>query len=95
MAHKLGPEEAEFVCLCLLVGSQAWIPFHLRLRIASENNCIDWLECKVGELGSAGEPVTGTPCGSTRETKLLYSIVNRLGSIPWVYQITRGAPDAA
>jgi hypothetical protein len=95
VAHKLGPEEAEFVGLCLLVGNQAWIPLHLRLRIASENNCIDWLECKVGELGNDGERVTGTPFGSTRETKLLYSVVNRLGSIPWTYQITRGSPPDA
>ena len=54
VARKLGPEEAEFVGLCLLVGSQAWIPLHFRLRIAPESDHIDWLDCKVGDLGNGG-----------------------------------------
>ena len=96
VARKLGPEEAEFVGLCLLVGSQAWIPLHFRLHIEPKNDCIDWLECKAGELGSDNERMAGAPYGSTSETKLLYSVVNRLESIPWAYKTTRGSPpDAA
>jgi hypothetical protein len=96
VARKLGPDEAEFVGLCLLVGNQAWIPLQFRLRIAPEGDYIEWLECKVGELGNGDGHLAGTPYGSTRETKSLYSVVNRLESIPWAYQVTRGSPpDAA
>lgn len=92
VARKVGPEEAEFVGLCLLVSDQTWIPLHVHLRITHGSDHIDWLECKVGEFGNGEERMVGTSYGSTRETKALYSVVNRLESISWVYRITRGSP---
>ncbi len=95
VARKVGPDEAEFVGLCLLVGNQTWIPLYVRVRIAPESDHIVSLDCKVGESGNGWTPMVGTPYGATRETKLLYSVVNRLESIPWAYRITRASPSDA
>jgi hypothetical protein len=95
LARKLGLEEAEFVGLCLLVDNQNWIPLYVRIRLAQKKDQIEWLECKVGESRNDDEGVAGTPYGSSRETKLLYSVVNRLESIPWAYKITQGSPSDA
>ena len=89
VARKLGPEEAEFIGMCLLVGSQTWTPFHLRLHISPQSDSIDSVECRLGESGSSNGGMVGTPHGSTRETKLLYSVAERLASIPWAYTFTR------
>ena len=95
VARKLGPEEAEFAGLLLLVGNQSWIPMHLRIRLAQEQDEFEWLECNVGEDRDDDEPLAGTLYGSNREAKSLHSVLNRLESIPWAFQITRGrASDA-
>ena len=95
VARKLGPEEAEFVGLCLLITDQTWTPLHLRLRIAPQSDNIEWLECKLGESGTGNGGMLRTPYGSTSDTKLLYSVVDRLESISWAYTITRGSPQHA
>jgi hypothetical protein len=95
VARKQDTDEAEFIGLCLLVGDQTWMPFHLRLRIAPKDDHIVSLECKVGELGMDNSLMIGTSYGSSRETKLLYSVVNRFESIRWAYTIKRGAASDA
>lgn len=95
VARKLGPKEAEFIGLCLLITDQTWTPLHVRLRIASQNDHIEWLDCRVGESGTGNGGMVRTPYGASRETKLLYSVVNRLDSIPWAYKVTRDSPEHA
>jgi len=95
VARKLGSEEAEFVGLCLLISDQTWTPLHVRLRIAPQNDKIAWLYCRLGESGTGNGGMLRTPYGSSRETKLLYSVVNRLEFIPWVYTVTHGSPEHA
>jgi hypothetical protein len=89
VARKLSSEEAEFVGLCLLVDSHTWVQLQLRLRIASQSERFDRLDCRVGELENHDRAMPGTPYGSTRETKALYSVEKRLASIQWAYVITR------
>lgn len=96
VARKVGPDEAEFIGLCLLISDQAWTPVHLRLRIAPQGESIEWLACKLGESGTGNGGMVRTPYGSSRETKLFYSVVDRLESIAWAYTITVGlSPHAA
>jgi len=95
VSRMVGPDEAEFIGLCLLISDQTWIPLHLRLRIAPQSDNIEWLECGLGESGADNGGMVRTPYGSLRRTKVLYSVVNRLDSIQWVYTITRGSPQHA
>jgi len=92
VARKTAPEEAEFFGLCILMTDQSWAPFHLRLRVSTQGDKIEWLECRLGESGTGNGGMLRTPYGSVNETKLLYSMAHRLESIPWAYRITRGAP---
>jgi hypothetical protein len=93
VARKTGPEEAEFIGLCILMSDQTWTPIHLRLRVASQSDNIEWLVCRLGESGTGNGGMLRTPDGTANETKLSYSIVNRLESIPWAYRVTRGARE--
>jgi len=97
VARKVGPEEALFIGLCLLISDQTWTPLHLRLRIAPQSDNIEWLVCRLGESGTGNGGMVRTPYGSSRQTtKLLNSVVDRLESIAWAYAITRGSsPHAA
>jgi hypothetical protein len=97
IARKVGPEEAEFFGLCLLISDQTWTPLCLRLRIAPQSENIEWLVCRLGESGTGNGDMVRTPYGSYRETtRLLRSVVDRLETIEWAYTITRGAsPPAA
>ena len=52
VARKFGPEEAEFIGLCLLISDQTWAAMHLRLRVAAQSDKIEWLECRLGESGT-------------------------------------------
>jgi len=91
VARKLRPEAAEFIGLCLLITDQTWTPLHLRVRIALQSDNIEWLDCKLGESGSGSGGLMRTPYGSSRENKLLYSVADRLESIPWAYTIAVGS----
>jgi hypothetical protein len=93
VARKVGPEEAEFIGLCLLISDQTWAAMYLRLRVASQSDKIEWLECRLGESGTGNGGMVRTPYGSSRETKLLYSVMNDPDSIQWAYTVTRGIPQ--
>jgi hypothetical protein len=69
VARKVGPEEAEFIGLCLFVGYQSWTALHLRLRLAPQIDSIDWLECKLGEPKNGR--LVEMPYASTGETKFI------------------------
>jgi ribosomal protein S18 acetylase RimI-like enzyme len=49
VARKTGPDEAELIGLCLLITDQIWTAMHLRLRLASSGDRIDWMELKLGQ----------------------------------------------
>lgn len=90
VARKVGPDEAEFVGLGLLISDQSWTPLHLRLRVASQDERIDWLELKLGESGSGSGGIVRTPDGAKHEAKVLHRLATRLESIDWAYAIQRG-----
>jgi hypothetical protein len=91
IARKLGPGEAEFVGLCLLISDQSWTPIHLRLRVSSRSDTFESLALDVGERGSGPGGMARTPYGSSQEAKLLHSVAPRLDSIDWAYSTERGA----
>ena len=95
VARKVGPHEAEFVGLCLLISDQSWTPLHLRLRVSPDDDALDSMECKVGEVGEGNGGMVRTPYGSTRESKVLHSVAQRLDSIPWAYTLSVQAPGRA
>ncbi len=92
VARKVGPSEAEFIGLCLLISDQSWTPMHLRLRVSSDEEAVDSLQCKVGEVGEGLGGLARTPYGSTRESKVLHSVAERIEAITWAY-IWIQAPD--
>ena len=87
VARKVGPLEAEFVGLCLLISDQSWTPLHVRLRVSADDDAFESLECRVGEVGDGNGGMVRTPYGSTRESKVLHSVAQRLDSISWAYTL--------
>jgi hypothetical protein len=95
VARKIGPDEAEFIGLALLIADQSWTPLHLRLRVSRQRDLFESIDLRLGEVGSGKGGMERTPWASDRVTKLLYSIEGRVASLPWVYAIKRGAPEHA
>jgi hypothetical protein len=89
VARKVGPEEAEFIGLCLLITDQTWTPFHIRLRVSSTVDKVAALDCKLGEVGEGAGGIVRTPYDSNRVAKLLLSLPGRIHSIQWAHAVSR------
>jgi hypothetical protein len=95
VARKLGPNEAEFMGVCLLNSDQSWIPLHLELQVSAVSDTFERVQLDLGELGPGGGGLQRIPDGSSRVAKLLETVEPRLGSIEWAYRVTRTDQSAA
>jgi hypothetical protein len=86
MARKTGENEIEISGTCILISDQTMTPIHVLLRIAADDNEIEFLDCKLGETGPNG--MIRVPYGSNRVGKIAVS--GRLDKINWVYHVGFG-----
>jgi hypothetical protein len=87
IARKVGPDEAEFVGLALLISDQSWTPIHLRLRLAPGSDRIAAMDCRVGEPGDGRSGLLRIPYGSRSVDRFLCRLPVRVDSIQWVYRV--------
>jgi len=90
VARKVGAEGAEFIGVALLIADQAWTPIWLRMRMSPEFNALAWLDCRLGEAGAGARGMVRMPWESTRLTKLLFHLPERVEKMCWVYAAERG-----
>lgn len=81
VARKAGSREAEVLGLCILMSDQTLTPIQVRMAIAEDADKIDWLECKIGEPGSANGGLRRIPYA--RLTKELFLLGQRASDIEW------------
>jgi hypothetical protein len=89
VSRKVGPDEAEFVGLALLISDQAWTPIHLWIRLSPDSDQIDVFECRVGEPGEGASGIVRIPYGSRVVDRFLAQLPNRIESIQWVHRTAR------
>lgn len=89
VSRKLGPDEAEFIGLCLLISDQTWTPIHLRLRLAANENRLEQFLLFLGESGTGNGGMVRMPYNSASDGKLVRSVEPRLQSIQWAYTLKR------
>tara|TARA_R110002072_G_scaffold209080_3_gene366586 strand:- start:1008 stop:1463 length:456 start_codon:yes stop_codon:yes gene_type:complete len=51
VARKTADRSIEMFGGAILISDQRWTPFELELRIASGNEEVEWLECRIGSPG--------------------------------------------
>jgi len=90
VARKLAHDEAEFIGLALFISDQVWTPIHLRLRLSPDADEVVVLDCRVGEPGDGKFGLVRIPYDSSRVTKYLFHLPQRIESIQWVYRAARG-----
>ncbi|MCP4105365.1 MAG: hypothetical protein GY749_07500 [Desulfobacteraceae bacterium] len=83
-ALKIGHNEVELLGMSILITDQTLIPFYVSFSIADSSDYIEWLNCKIGELGQEG--LIKIPYHSGKWKKKLYSLNEAL--IDWAYEIT-------
>lgn len=86
IARKVGPDQAEFSGLALLITDQTWTPFHLRTRLSPDDDTISAIECYLGECNNETGEIVKTPYDSNQIENMLYHLPQRLTKITWVYQ---------
>jgi hypothetical protein len=88
VAKRVGPQDAEFLGLCLLMSDQSWTPIRLRVRVAPDSDAMQVVECKLGEAQDVAGGMVRLPYDSSRVTKALLSLPARHDSISWVHEVT-------
>ncbi len=89
MPRKTVEGGVEIFGLCCFASDQTLTPFHLCLQVAVSEEEVSWLECRLGERGPQG--MARMPFHSLNAArKRLYPLMDKAGSIDWVYQVTFG-----
>jgi hypothetical protein len=86
LARKSADWQAEIAGLCILITDQTLTPYHVCLRVASETDEIEWLECKLGE--TRDDKMVRIPYDSNRGGRR--SVAVRLHTINWKYHVGFG-----
>ena len=83
VARKVGPLEAEFRGVGLLLSDETWTPVQVRLRAAHDTDTIAWGRCQAGDrLGSQTERL---PFSSPGLGKLLASVCEHPERVDWAF----------
>jgi hypothetical protein len=94
LARKTGDREAEISGQCILITDQTMTPIHLRVQIASSQDEISWLECRLGEQGKHGMVRTPYPSNVKKLVRLQDDIAMRgFDGIDWAYKVTFGEKE--
>lgn len=96
LARKTAETRAEIAGLCVLISDQTLTPYHVKWRVASERDEIEWLECMLGEVRNGGMvriPYVSPDSKSHPAGKL--SVAGRLDTIEWKYHVGFGNPSVS
>jgi hypothetical protein len=91
VARKTGDRQAEMIGLCLLISDQTLTPIHLHIQIASKEDEVSWLDCKLGEKGKHG--MVRTPyrlLDAALKRMYEYCFLAGRDVIDWVHTVTFG-----
>jgi hypothetical protein len=89
LALMTAPRQAEIAGLCILISDQTLTPYHVQLRVASEVDEIEWLDCRLGEIRDGA--MVRIPYNSTRGRGRV--VADRLESIEWQFHVGFGNVD--
>ena len=90
---KIGPNSAEVFGMISLITDMTMVPIHVRLRASQTVDEIEWLECRVGEVGGDSGDMIRHPI-SKAYRKRRSSTPRSVHAIDWVYAVTFGEPDS-
>lgn len=86
LAIKTAECQAEIAGLCILISDQTLTPYRVQVRVASDADEIESLDCRLGEI--RGNAMVRIPYNSERGGK--WSIADRLQSIEWQFHVGFG-----
>jgi len=89
LARKVGPDEAEFLGVCLLISDQTWTPFRALLKASSTDAGLERVDFTLGEADEVGGGIVRMPFASSKLTELLFRLANRPESVDWTYSFKR------
>ena len=92
-ARKVSNLTAEFLGLCLLISDQTWTPLHLRITLAPSTDSVASVQCDLGEPGIGASGLLRLPFASKAADTLLASLPSRVHEFPWVFVMSRSAPE--
>lgn len=90
---KIGPASAEVFGMISLISDMTMVPIHVRLRVSQTVDEIEWLECRVGEVGGDSGGMIRHPI-SKAYRKRKSSSPRSVDAIDWAYAVTYGEPDS-
>ena len=90
---KIGPSSAEVFGMISLISDMTMVPIHVRLRASQTVDEIEWLECRVGEVGDDSGGMIRHPI-SKGHRKRRSSTPRSVEAINWAYAVTYGEPDS-
>jgi hypothetical protein len=90
-AIKTGAGSAELVGTCILISDQTVTPFRIVLTLSSSGEDVEVERLCLGEPGTGRLGISGPACNSSRALKVLATVVARLDTITWSYDVGREA----
>ncbi len=84
---KTAPREARLLGLAVTLAKFEWTPFHASIRLAKDEDAIEWIRCGLGETLDDGRMhwVPEDKC-----SKVLFRLPDRFDDIEWTYEAERG-----
>jgi hypothetical protein len=88
IAILTAPRQAQLAGYCILISDQTLTPFHIQLRVASDTDEIEWLDCKLGEIRNG--TMVRIPYNAPWRQRP--PIADRLQTIDWQFHVGFGNP---
>jgi hypothetical protein len=86
-ARKVGDATIELAGTCVLISDQTVTPILVVLALSPSGDRIGSVRVSLGEPGGGRLGISGPACDSPKAGRLLATVVPRLASIPWSYDV--------
>ena len=87
-ATKASDSMAVLLGTCILISDQRLTPVYFEVEVAPTRDHIAAYRLRIGEPGGGPLGISGPPCDSKEAASLLYGLVDRLGRVPWAYDVS-------
>jgi hypothetical protein len=87
LERRISAVEAELAAMCWLIEGQVQVPMYLRVRLSSDVDAVEELDCRWGEADPHGSLIRGGYSGKAT-AKLAYEP----DAIVWFYQVHLARP---
>jgi hypothetical protein len=88
-ARKTGPGQAELYGMCILISDQTLTPVHIHTRVATSEEKINWMECRLGKRGEGKGDMERVPWHQWHNEPFV-ALPNSKERVDWVYRVTFG-----